>query len=90
MTDEPNENCRRCGKPFYSLGKKIGGIMDRLNLGGIPSEDVYCPSCYEKEWEEYKRKSESRREEKVSCRNCGGTGKIKGYKCMHCGGKGYR
>jgi DnaJ-class molecular chaperone len=84
MAQEANMNCRECGKPFWNAWKAIPGWRVKSVM---PLFEVVCQECYEKIKKELDRKHPVK-EVKVTCDSCHGTGKVKGYECVDCNGKG--
>ena len=85
-SSDPNKNCRECGRPFW--------VPDPFRIGTIipdyPNTSDLCDRCSRRAWEKYEKEREKKyKRVKKPCGTCDGTGKIKGYKCVSCDGKGY-
>ena len=59
---------------------------DPFYVGSFDS-DSYCEECCEIKKNEHEKEIAARPKFNT-CGRCDGTGKYKGYKCMHCNGSG--
>ena len=70
------ENCRSCGRPFDALVDMTGPAK---YLGGL-----LCAKCNSK----LRPLKPPKKDKPDRCYYCGGSGKVKGYKCAKCDGTG--
>jgi hypothetical protein len=71
-------NCYYCGKPIC--------VNDTLGLLPSPFEIYLCPKCYTKAQKSCEKSTHKKNWNK--CWRCEGSGRVKGYICQSCDGRG--
>ena len=90
MTKRVKANCRDCGRYIDT-----GAISEHIDAQNEYRRSVYlsptiefrtliCRACFKKRQEAVEKSKKTTCE----CGRCSGTGRIKGYKCQACNGKG--
>ncbi len=91
---ENKTNCSRCGRPIKIQSFKVDPTdpwLSRAVENRHFHSSYYCNRCYDKahtEWKAEKKKAEKPITTTRQCGACSGKGRIKGYECQACDGRG--